>query len=199
MSENPGKCGVPDHVTGLKRQGLCQWPRGHVITWSMHDSVPGLDLMRCAELWDSAAGVWSGVCDVAWRQLEMHRAADVVVRSASLGQSILAQAVLPCPVASNLWQEFNRDLRWSPDQYYGVAVHEIGHSLGWGHAPGTDCVMYPAFLGVTEPCAWDIDQAVSRYGAPQGGGGEWSGSVCDWIEVVIRVLEGVCEDVRKNS
>lgn len=53
-----------------------------------------------------------------------------------------------------------------------VAVHEFGHSLGLGHTPEKNAIMYAAYTGNTNLGIDDMQAIQKLYGAPANTGND---------------------------
>jgi len=174
-------CKVTESAMAAGR--MCQWPRGRVITWRI-DQVPeefsdaeyvGIVETACA-LWEAKSGV---------RLERTYNQSDIVLLTRRIDSEfgVLAEAELPCgnPVGRTfrLWMDTSE--QWVNAQNpparsmdaLRVLAHELGHSLGLGHAPqGSANLMAPSVSSIRGPQQWDVDQAVARYGLPSATPGD---------------------------
>lgn len=61
------------------------------------------------------------------------------------------------------WQENSTDLAKGVD-FYTVALHELGHSLGLAHSPVYNSIMFPYYKG-PEHNVLDFDDTLAMYNA----------------------------------
>lgn len=170
-------CNVPEHLVLEANANLCRWPNPHV-TWGITDLVPGLseEQLREAVVW--GFDQWKAVCGVTHEEVQTAAAAKVLIGSRRIDgpSGVLAEAELPCGNVrqTRLWFDTGDSwvTGWSPGARQiviaAVAWHELGHSLGIGHAPqNSPNVMAPVYNpAVRTAGAWDVQQATLRYGPP---------------------------------
>lgn len=174
-----GWCGVADNLEGVDGGRYLQWARGHVITWDVERGVTGFSREDVASVVEAAWALWSAVADVRSQRVTSG-SPNVLITSRRLdGQNgVLAQAQLPSQNQRSgtlgLWLDTSEVWVLAKNPPPGkmdilrVIAHELGHSLGLGHAPGgSPNLMAPAVSRIREPQAgWDIPQIVARLGLP---------------------------------
>ena len=175
-------CRVPDLAIRSANSRLCRWPRGQKVTWTVANPVGRFSREQLQTVYQAAWDAWESVCGVATEHVTSTTSANVVITSRVIDGDggVLAEAQLPCGAVTartqlQVW--FDLSERWvlteaMPNQMIDllrVAAHEFGHSLGIGHAPrSSENLMAPTVSHVREPMVWDIEQAVRRYGPPEG-------------------------------
>lgn len=60
------------------------------------------------------------------------------------------------------WRENAANLHEGVD-FYSVAVHELGHSLGLAHSPIYSSIMFPYYKGPTQANTLDYDDIMAMY------------------------------------
>lgn len=205
-------CGVPENLEGVADGGMSQWARGHEITWTIGRAIPGFSPDQSRDIIQSAFELWVAVCGVRHRYTP-NSSANVIVATQSIDgrNGVLAQAQLPQrnQRAGSLGLWFDTSEVWVLAQnpppgkmdVLRVACHELGHSLGMGHAPAqSPNLMAPSVSTIREPQpGWDIPQSVARYGDtastptdPPGGPGDDRDQLARLIAELLRQ----CSDSR---
>lgn len=176
-------CRTAKPMLAKANRSQCQWPRGYVVTWSV---APGtlLGPFRRQDLVDIVQGCWASwaaLADVRSKYITNADRANIRMRVGQIdgSGSVLAQAQLPCgnvrPTTS-LFLEWDASEQWvdaaNPRgmmmDINRVTKHELGHSLGLGHAPANSRnLMAPSVSNIRNPSGtWDKQQITSRYGPP---------------------------------
>lgn len=176
-------CNVPEHVVGQANGRLCQWPRGHVVTWTVTGLLPGWTREQLVEVYGRAWLAWTSVSGLKTQFVEQVKQANIEVTSRAIDgpAGVLAEAELPCGNVTpstrlRCWFD-NREQKWVDAINVGgigavdllrVAIHEFGHNLGHGHDTDgrTNSIMDPAVSHLRDPQQVDIQRQIERYGEP---------------------------------
>ncbi len=161
-------CGVNEQARGQ----LCQWPKNcnnsedyTTITISFDPrGVRGISEDKAVELAEKAAKAWSDVSGIHLKFVES--GAQLVGSMGSIGRGVLGLAQLPCGIrcGDSLWWKLQITTQWNEETFLEVGTHEIGHSEGHDHHNGKSIMTTHALGDYLKPTAYDIAQAVKRYG-----------------------------------
>jgi hypothetical protein len=168
------RCGMPD-IMERGRGGVSssEWPEACQLDISWFFDFSGLTFNDSrGRTWDDAwvksINFWN---DVAGCRLvkDLTGPSRINSRAGRMSGGTLAWSELAYgDCNARLDQEYNRSVDWRWFIGWTTICHEVGHALGWGHAPNKGNVMYYAhdegYDGTPGP--WDIKQATDRYGKP---------------------------------
>lgn len=117
----------------------------------------------------TGARTWSGVCGIKFDLVQS--GGDMVVDTGRIDGSGKTLAYFQLPSSDGflgrLGGKFDDDENW-PNILVAVAAHELGHGLGLGHTNVPNQLMNPILSRFSSPQeAWDIPQAIARYGHPK--------------------------------
>ena len=173
----PGWCGTQD-VSREQGGRLRSWPRGHVVTWAIQDTVPDWSHQDSVDIHEAAFAAWSLRANIAFRYQQNTRTSNVVITTANLPRGVLADAQLPgfpSPPNTQLVTRYSRAIKWVnavsfPNDRMDklrVCIHEHGHLIGIGHNEDglTNAIMDPTVSHIRTLQEWDVMQAVMRYGS----------------------------------
>ena len=165
-------------LPNVREQRQCQWPRGMILKWTVQDAVAPFSKSETRDVMHMAWAQWEAVCGIKTQHVSRGLANVTILSQRIDGQNgVLAEAQLPCGNVSEqtqLWARFDTGEDWTVSGNLGpsmdllrVAAHELGHSLGMGHAPqGSRNLMAPTVSNIRTPQKWGIEQSVIRYGQP---------------------------------
>jgi len=158
------RCGCDD----VQRSGLCRFPHKDVRWW--HDmSFSGLSSEEVQRAYKAAWKVWNNVCGLAAIETGSKSLANVYAHARRIdgGGGTLAWSYLSCGADEDtqLEQRYDTSESWGYRSFRRVAIHEIGHALGFDHSPNRSSIMYAySNADVNELSAEDIQGAIKRYG-----------------------------------
>lgn len=175
MSDHIRFCNVPDSLTGVEHLGA-GWPGG-IVNYAITDLIDGVSEgdYLAAIAWSLAE--WGKYGRITSKQVERAMDAQLLAMARRIDgpAGVLGETELYRPGLrhARMWMDSTDkwDVRW-PDfdpkriPLFLVTLHEVGHALGFGHAPeGSGAVMEPylniRFRGLQK---WDQDKVVSVYG-----------------------------------
>lgn len=163
------RCAMPEMSVSAATQ--CKWPMKDVL-YRQQMTLGGLTSDQIAQAYTQAMNEWNAICGI---RLQLHAGTGPINIDAASGHidgnsGTLAYSYLPCNSNANsrMTQLFDNAENWTYNWLVEVACHEIGHAIGLDHSPDSHALMYPYSHGgsVPKPQAWDIQQAVARYGQP---------------------------------
>jgi hypothetical protein len=119
----------------------------------------------------NASAAWMKACGICLAPCTPEKCPDIYIGWRDLGPELAACSDMPTVAHTNplsislnsqVW--IGRILTIDPLR---VLTHEFGHVLGIGHGP-KGSLMYYEYSEVATPQAWDIAEAVARYGPASG-------------------------------
>lgn len=161
------RCGLPDFVRGPE-EAVCKWPMLDVTAAHRLSGLNPLNAEQEHAAWVEMIAAWNAVCGIRLKLSEDMAKANISATVGSTGAGVLAYSFLPCGASptDQMKQVYNRSTNWSYKLLLNVMIHEVGHAIGLDHGP-RGCIMQPTAAGdILRPQAWDIEQAVKRYGLP---------------------------------
>lgn len=177
----PRVCGVADMVRAAGAP-LCQWPRGHTVTWACESSVPGVTQGSFSAAMDWGFKQLSGACGFKAEYSGNSRTSNIYVQGVMLDGrfGVLADSQLPCGAneRSRIRQRCDTSEPWElnpgkPQQgrisFPTVMLHELCHGVGMEHIPPSAGValLNPTYSDqVLTLTALDIVELQKRYGPP---------------------------------
>ena len=170
------------YVTAGYKWGNNAWgDSGGEVTWTM-DGMPGLDMEAGYNPSDyrhaiqDAFDAWENVADINFTYVDA-ASADISLSMESLAGSTIGRATMSYwdfagvpDVMASASIVFDSDETWAPDgtgglSLFAVALHEIGHAIGFDHATSTAEIMWESITSLDNLGAQDIAGAEYVYGA----------------------------------
>jgi len=164
------RCSVPDFARS-SNANLCQWPKTMARVTLAH-RLEGLNPLSAEverDLVKQACAAWNAVCGINLVVIDDMNSANIYSQVGSTGAGVLAYSFLPCGANANsrMQQVYSQSTNWNKNILLQVLIHEIGHAIGLDHGPNGALMQPTANGAILKPQAWDIQQAVARYGNPK--------------------------------
>lgn len=164
------RCSVPDFARS-SNANLCQWPKTMARVTLAH-RLEGLNPLAAdieRDLVKQACAAWNAVCGINLVVIDDMNSANIYSQVGSTGAGVLAFSFLPCgaTAGTRLQQVYSQSTNWNKKILLQVLIHEIGHAIGIDHGPNGALMQPTANGAILKPQAWDIQQAVARYGNPK--------------------------------
>lgn len=170
-------CGVSENLLEEAARRQAQWVNKRRLKWFVGGRLTGLTLEVLTAAYREAFANWQAVCGLVFEQTDVSAAADFVVLTRKIDgkNGILAEHQLPPGNDMQLKGWFDLGETWDGTlplaagaiDLVAVATHEFGHGIGISHTNVAGSLLEPFYSPrIRTPQAWDISQAVARYGPP---------------------------------
>ncbi|XP_059617063.1 matrix metalloproteinase-14-like isoform X2 [Phlebotomus argentipes] len=179
------RCGVRDlHAASARRKRFVVGGRGwqkRQITYFIANWTPKLGETEVSSDMGRAFELWGQYANLKFIQV-FDPSADIIVAFGSHYHGdrfpfdgpgyILAHAFYPYEMGSYGGDiHFDSDENWTRSEnitngdinFLSVAVHELGHSLGLGHSPIYNSIMFPYYRPTQFPITLDFDDILAMY------------------------------------
>lgn len=153
---NPRICGCPDIPLGVEEvnisNGTQTWPDPHLPIGVYQDfNLPGLTKAQCREAFQLAFDDIASKIGVRL-QFASKSQAHIVLRKEPMSGGTLAYALLSLGHRriGGHYQAYANNRQWSVEpqpavSLVAVAIHELGHTLGFSHSRDRAAIMWPSY------------------------------------------------------
>lgn len=168
------RCGCPDIIPeGAEAAGRCRWPieKMQGVSYSCNFDELNISTAEATKIFQDAAEAWNKVCNIQLRYVNQYGSANINAETARIDSrgGTLAWSYLPCQnsATQRLQQRYDTRENWNYRFLLAVAIHELGHALGWNHANTRASILWPSYQSnIWEPQKFDIARAEDTYGKP---------------------------------
>ncbi|KAB0794492.1 hypothetical protein PPYR_11331 [Photinus pyralis] len=153
------RCGVADYENGKQRYHAYKAWSKRDLTYSIGTGTSYITQKQYEDYFAAALGVWGPYGALSFTRVYNESEADIVSYFGSHNHGdgypfdgpdgTLAHAFFPDDgdIHFDLSEKWDLEGKEGFYDFYSVAIHELGHSMGLGHSNVKEAIMYPAYMG----------------------------------------------------